>query len=45
MEAAFDAFWARRETFQPREYVEETLGLEASGRLYLSLYEQVRAGA
>lgn len=45
MEAGFDAFWARRETFQPRAYVEETLGLEASGRLYLSLYEQVRAGA
>ncbi|MFK4057091.1 glycosyltransferase [Brevundimonas sp. NPDC046655] len=45
MEAGFDAFWARRETFQPRAYVEETLGLEASGRLYLSLYEQVHAGA
>lgn len=46
MEADFDAFWARRKTFQPRAYVEEALGLEASGRLYLSLYEQVmRAGA
>ena len=39
------ADWHLGHLFQPRAYVEETLGLEASGRLYLSLYEQVRAGA
>lgn len=45
MEMGFDAFWVRRDAFEPRAYVEEALGLEASGRLYLALYEQVARGA
>jgi hypothetical protein len=41
METAFDAFWAARNTFRPREYVKEALSLEVSGQLYLALYDQV----
>lgn len=43
MEPAFDAFWTARAAFRPREYVEEALSLEASGRLYLTLHEQARS--
>jgi hypothetical protein len=43
MEPKFDEFWARRAGFRPRAYVEDTLSLEQSARLYLDLYS--RAGA
>jgi glycosyltransferase involved in cell wall biosynthesis len=37
LEPCFDAFWARRATFRPREYIAGELGLEKSARDYLAL--------
>lgn len=42
----FEAFWAQRAGFQPREYVLEQLSLKRSGALYLDLYRKTaRTGA
>lgn len=43
LEAEFDAFWACRGHYRPRDYVRDTLSLERSAQAYLALY--ARAGA
>ncbi len=40
IEARFDQFWGARESFAPREYVEEVLSMEVSARAYLALYAE-----
>ncbi|MFT3768668.1 MAG: glycosyltransferase [Minicystis sp.] len=41
--AALDAFLAKRDRFEPRRFVEETLSLEASAARYLALYRAAAA--
>jgi glycosyltransferase involved in cell wall biosynthesis len=41
-EAAFDAFWRDRETYEPRAYVAETLSLEIAAAKYVQLYDRLR---
>lgn len=38
METAFEKFWSKLPTFEPRKYVAENLSLEAAGKAYLELY-------
>lgn len=45
IEPRFDDFWARRDSFRPRAFVEDTLSLEKSACLYLDLYARVGAMA
>jgi hypothetical protein len=40
-EAACEEFWARRDTYRPRAYVENTLSLPLSGARYLAEYERI----
>lgn len=38
LESEFDLFWARRKSFQPRNYVLENLSMRRSAEAYLRLY-------
>jgi glycosyltransferase involved in cell wall biosynthesis len=38
---AWEIFWAKRETYQPRAFVSEVLSLESSAEAYLAAYRRV----
>lgn len=44
MAEKFDSFWDLRETFRPRAYIEENLGMKTCGLAYLKAYNDVAAG-